>query len=91
MDDQHKTKDFSNVVRGLQVVDGPDTEGDSKSYTTEGEDQNWGISTIKGCSYAVSNFLCVSAARAGALWATEAWSLFLEVHSSALLLQYAKN
>ncbi len=40
---------MAKIVRyvfGLQVVNSPDTEGNSQGHPTEGENQDWGIPTI---------------------------------------------
>mmetsp|Transcript_14745 Transcript_14745/g.40786 ORF Transcript_14745/g.40786 Transcript_14745/m.40786 type:complete len:200 (+) Transcript_14745:219-818(+) len=69
----------------LQVVDGPDTECNGQSDTTEGEDENWSIATIQSRSNTVADLLGVPTSWSGALRTTEAGTLLLKVHSSAFL------
>mgnify|MGYP007080215049 CR=1 FL=1 len=71
----------------LQVVDSPESKDNCSDDTTKGEDEDWGITTIKGCSYSVTHFLSVAATRSRALRAAKSWALFLKIHTSAFQLQ----
>ncbi len=70
----------------LQVVYGPDTKGNSEGDSTETEDKDRGISSIKGSSNTVTDFLSITTTRSRALRASETRSLFFEIQSSAFAL-----
>ncbi len=71
----------------LQIVDGPDTKGNGQSYTAEAENENGGITSIKGSSDTITDFLSIATTRSGALRASETDTLFFEIQTSAFALK----
>jgi len=81
-----RTTGLSTAVP-LQVVDGPDPEGDGQGDSAEAENEDGGVSAVQGGTDPVPDLLGVPAARSRALRTAESWSLLFEVHPGALGLR----